>query len=365
MERIYVILSADKLEDRIKNLIDKGMIAEANQAYYQVKSFHQKVLAFLQEKGLTAYSTIPCRLMFECNETDAEEIPLFMMGYKQSTECGVSCGIGLDWDEAAKALKKSRVTGDMEMYDPKLMKNDGFSLDLPINHSDPKVHEYREPAKEEEEKAVLIPDAKQQLQIEQGYLQAVAAQFMPQQQPQMPQQQPQQQEQGQRKSLLETLTGEQQPQGQAPDQSGQTGPEEKSEEIQTEASPEAKSDLDKIGASLASIKEHIPQLMDLAEKNPDAFKQTVNMVQKMLALAKQRVSKSEVSGVEELTKKINSLGHLVGVPVGTQHKGKKKVIVNGKAVWRSMGAGMIQDSQGNAISVKSHNRQAEANSQGG
>jgi hypothetical protein len=46
-------------------------------------------------------------------------------------------------------------------------------------------------------------------------------------------------------------------------------------------------------------------------------------------------------------------------PVGTIRNRKKKVIVNGKAVWRSIISGQVRDSQGNAISIKSHNKQAE------
>lgn len=345
------------MTDKIKTLINKGEVEAANQMYWKVKAFQQKVLAFLQEKGLTAMSTIPEFLLFSCSEVHALEIPAMFEGFKMLTDDAVACGVGLDWPEASKAMRRSRQTRKIELYDNEVMKaeDDLFDLQQPVNISDPKTHEYEDNIVEEKPKFISAPDAQQQMQIEQQFMQAQAAQMMPQQ----PQQQPQQAQpvegDAPRKSLLETLTGQRPPEKQ------------KEEPTKKEEMPEQeddKSHMNQIGEALISIKQQIPQLMDLAERNPDAFKQTMTLVQKLLSIAKTKVKKSEHSEMEDLVKKINS--HMK-YPVGTTKGRKKKIVIrqNGqeRTVWRSMASGQVMDDQGNPISVKQHNREVKQKEQ--
>jgi hypothetical protein len=88
----------------------------------------------------------------------------------------------------------------------------------------------------------------------------------------------------------------------------------------------------------------------------------MSLVQKLLTLAhknKKNIAKRET---EELTQLFNeTLEKRVILPVGTVKNRKKKVLVNGKARWRSMISGQVKDQAGQAISVKSSNAQSQDN----
>lgn len=52
------------------------------------------------------------------------------------------------------------------------------------------------------------------------------------------------------------------------------------------------------------------------------------------------------------------------LPVGTTIRGRRKVLINGKQVWRSVKSGLMQDNQGQAISVRSQNFRSDTGQDG-
>jgi hypothetical protein len=174
--------------------------------------------------------------------------------------------------------------------------------------------------------------------------------------------------------LLETLNGGP-VEGHTPEQSedededDQSANPEESEQASELASAvdeaeKATSD-DKIAMTLDKIKSQIPQIMGLAEKDPKAFKQTMDMINKLLQVAHSRekgTKKSETRHlVEELVKAVNERGKTHGIrfPVGTRLGRYRKVLIDGKEIWRQMASGQVQDNTGHAISIKEHNKTRE------
>lgn len=367
MQKIFVIISLEDVCERIRTYIDKGYFTEAQKLSYEIEGFCDHIKSEFQKDGSTIYLLITDRIILECTLAQAETIPLLVDGLKEllAGDGKVACGLGYNIEEASKAVMRSRETLDIELYDENLHKADHLQS-LPLNNGDPRVHHYQDKVKPKKKQAIIGPDAQSELQVQTEYTNAIAQSMMPPPppQPQMPQQA--QDPNQPRKSLHELLTGtpangegqeqqQQQPQGSEPLQESET---------ETDISPEEKSELDKIGESILSIKDNIPHLMDLAERNPKAFKQSVGVINKLLGLAKEKFKKSDGAFADQelLVDELNKAIQKFHYPVGTVKHRKKKQMVNGKASWRSMVSGQVMDEQGNAISVKSHNNKVMADS---
>ena len=366
--KIWAILSADKLTDRIRSLLDKGEFSQASSIHYSVLGFTEMIEKHLQKEAGSIFCFVPDRIVIECSVEMAEQIPLFVDGYKEQTNTSIACGVGLSFLEASKALIKSRNTNKIEMYDPEVFnKSDNFDMELPINDTDPAVHEFKDNKKaKDERKLVAGPSVEDELKLQTQYLAQLVQQFSggqppPQQEQAAQQAQPQEQAQdGQspQKSLYEQLLGS--PAPQASKDAEQSEPEvEKKAEPEEGMTPEDKNHLDQIGEGLTNIKAQIPQLMDLADRNPAAFKQAMNLIQKMLALAGKKVNKAEELPAD-LKKAIeDAISNDSIYPVGTVKSRRKKIANNNRASWRGVASGMLKDAQGNAISVKSSNAQTQ------
>lgn len=131
--------------------------------------------------------------------------------------------------------------------------------------------------------------------------------------------------------------------------------EDLKEEIE-DAEKEAKKDNNQaLYDQLDRIKSDLPQIMGLAQKDPKAFKQSMDMVNKLLDVAK-KVSKGEIdlNNKEDLQKTKVELN----LPVGSRKGMKKKVSVTGKPnTWRSMKSGQLKDEDdGSPISVREYNK---------
>jgi hypothetical protein len=373
MEKIFVIISLEGVNERIRSYIDKGYFNEAQKLSYEIEGFCDHVKSEFQKDGSTVYLLITDRIILECTLAMAETIPLLIDGLKEllKGDGKIACGFGYNMEEASKAMSRSRETLQIELYDDSLHKSNIDVLTLPINNSDPKVHEYKDKIKPKTKVAISGPDAQTELQAQAEYTNAIVQTLMPQQ-PAAPQEQPVPQDpnapQPARKSLHELLTGTpaqgEQPQSEPAPASG-TSPEDgetEKDESTGGMTPEEKSELDKIGESILSIKENIPHLMDLAERNPKAFKQSVGVINKLLAIAKEKFKKSEGAFEEQelLVAELNKAIQKFHYPIGTVKHRKKKQIVNNRASWRSLSSGQVMDDNGNAISIKSHNNNADS-----
>jgi hypothetical protein len=313
--------------------------------------------------------------------------------------------MGLDLREAFLAAKKSMFTNDIELYDPK---DDSYkdlrkTLQLEDDTMQPQPNQFdmTHPVSPAPEATTFSTgkykpglNAQEQMQAEGALINATIQQLMgPAQQMQQQAEQQQQQQAEQEKeppgSMLEAVSGEKkkdkpdtetkQKKGSDDSDDSSKGKKGKkdddddsdsddddddsdSDDSDSEESDDTDASTDKIGNLLASVQEKLPGLMSLQEKNPEAFKKIMGLVHKLvdMAKAKQSTKKSELLGLtEELNKMIK-----IRYPVGTVKGRKKKIMVNGKAAWRSVAAGQVQDLKGDPISVASHNAKAKAGTEG-
>lgn len=398
---VWVLIATDGVADKVRDLVDSGYFAEAKDLDYQLKSISTKMNQLVGEKGGSVALSTYDRQVLQVPITVAEELPLILAGYREVFGAMMSVGMGLDLREASLAAKKSTFTNDIELYDPK---DDSYkemrkSLQIEDDVFGPQPNQYdmthpKSPPPDASAPGVgkYVPglDAQQQLQAEGALINATIQQLMgPAQQMQAQAQQQQQQQAEQEKqppgSLLEAVSGEKKKdkpdtetkQKKSKDSEDSDSKKGKKDDGDDDSDDDSDSDsddsdsddtddtdasTDKIGNLLASVQEKLPGLMSLQEKNPEAFKKIMGLVHKLvdMAKAKQSTKKSELVGLtEELNKAI-----AIRYPVGTVKGRKKKLMVDGKAKWRSVAAGQVKDLKGDVISVASHNAKAKSGTEG-
>lgn len=355
---IFVVISCQGVADAIRDAIDHGRFAEARSLSYKANGLSRKLASAVQERGGHLQMFTYDRQVMEVPSTVAEDMPQYLDPYVKDMPGMVAAGLGLTFREAVAAMKASEISGEIEMYDPEDARFEGVSeyvkaeqpYELPVNMFDVTVPQ--EDPKPNQEGFVSRPEIEEELQAQAALIQAIAQVMGGGQQAQQP-------PQPEARDLREALEGgpvegyqPQQPQG----QEGQDKPQPKGEETEKEEmGSEGGSEVDsRLGTLLHSVKASLPQIMSLHDKNPAAYKAAMNLVQKLVAVAKER----RVKKAEDITDELNKTIHL-RLPVGARKGNKRKVLVGGKEVWRQMGAGQVQDAQGQPISVKSHNRTAD------
>jgi hypothetical protein len=398
---IWTMIATDGVSDKIRDLVDSGYFAEAQDLDFHLKSITEKLKLLVGERGGSVKLSIYDRQVLELPITVAEELPLILAGYRQVFGSLMSVGMGLDLNEAAWAAKKSTFTNDIEMYDPKDESYKDLKKALNIEDevfNQPGIAQYdvthpKSPKPDADAanvgKFVGGLNAQQQLEAENSMIQATVQQLMgpanemQQQMQQQQQQMAEQQAQGNGdgegpSSLLEAMSGEKKKD--KPDsstkqkkESSKDDNDEDSEDFDDSNDDKSSKDdsdedstgddsTDKIASLLANVQEKMPKLMELHDKNPEAFKKVVALVQKLVASvkSKEKVSKSELANATEDLNKMIKLRY----PVGSVRNRKKKVIVNGKASWRSIASGQVKDTKGNAISVAAHNEKTDDGTEG-
>lgn len=398
---VWVVISSNKAQEKLIRLIDSGQLAEAVGRNQALESLVNKIKAFVQQYGGYLPIAVFGRIVMQIPSSAAEQVPNIIEGFKDSLGDKIAAGIGMTFEEATKAARLSEGSGQIEMFDPesntdsidsddddfeKSAINGGRRLNsnviLPVNLFNPMVpddSEYKEQLKPKE-KPPMFPSLEESMQAEGQLLQMIAMQMgggQPQPSPdQMQAQQAQQQVPA--RNLLEALNGapvQGSPdgsQGEAPQEgappSENEAPEQAIEQEVDQAEEDASSFDKKLAGILHNVKNQIPQIMALSDKDPKAFKQTMQLIQKLIQTAHSGKSKSPVEKsemrqeVEDLEKAFNKrLSYFKGfnkpqhLPLHSR-KGKfKKVLVNGKEVWREMSAGQVQDDKGEPISVESSN----------
>jgi len=314
----------------------------------------------VQEKGGHLQAFTYDRQVMEVPATVAEDMPAYLDPYVKDLPGQVAAGMGLTFREAVAAMKASEISGEIEMYDPQDTRFEGVSeymkaeqpYQLPVNLFDPTVPE--EDPIEDHEGFVGRPAIEEELQAQAALVGAIA-QVMSggQQAQQQPQQDP--------RDLREALEGGP-VEGYQPQEPGNGSAEPKSSKEESgEKSGSGDDEGDegpdpdkRLGTLLHSVKSSLPQIMALHEKNPEAYKAAMALVQKIVAMAKDRKVKKAEQATEDLNKAIR-----LKLPVGSRRGNRRKVMVDGKEVWRSMAAGQVMDDKGQPISVKSHNRTAD------
>ena len=385
---VWIILSADQVSDQLREYIDDGFLSDANKLSYELQSYQEKLKSFCQQCGGHMAVNLYDRSVMQIPLTAAEEVPNFISDYQEKFGNKLSVGIGLTFSEAAIALDESRKSGEIELYDrEEALERAEQSFELPPNMFDPKYRKDQDSDivpkanKVGKPKPIMRPPHEQESQMEQQYLAGVAQTMgmaPPQQQQQQPQEEP--------RDLMEALHGQAIPgrdvtdptqTGQQSAESGQSSPSGDKESDDSEAvsqevdaaEKEAEKFNKRLAQTLATVKQNIPQIMGLSESNPDAFNRAMKVIEKLIGVAHshKKVSKQEIfEEYEELEKAFRLRGHAHFLgrthriqPIGTVIGRRKKVLIDGKAVWRSIAAGQVKDSKGNSISVKSSNYLAE------
>lgn len=384
---VWIMIATDGVSDKIRDLVDSGYFAEAKDLDYQLKSISEKLDRLVGEKGGNVKLSTYDRQVLELPVTIAEELPLILAGYRQVFGSLMSVGIGLDLREAAIAARKSTLTNDIEMYDPADESFRDLAKTLQIEDElfgiQPNLYDERFPKDPPPDadattagvgKYVPGLNAQQALEAENAIVQATVQQLMGPAQAiqQQAQQQAEQAQQAQGPdSLLEALSGEKKKDspstetkqkkdsGSDKDDDKDSGSDDDSDE--SDDSDDSDATTKKLGDLLSDVQEKMPKLMELHEKNPEAFKKVVALIHKLVGVVKSRKSDKSDTKKSEITSMMDDLNKAIRLhyPVGTVKNRKKKVMIQGKARWRSVAAGQVKDQQGNAISVQSHNASAD------
>lgn len=369
---VWVVISSQAIVDKIRESLDNGQFSRVNELTSYLKGFNDKLQSMVQQYGGHLYVALYERIVLEIPITVANQIPNLVMELKSHVGPQVACGIGLDFSEAARASQNSVSTGNIEMYgeSDEVEKDEPEMLELPPNLFNPEmqhtVNNIPEKAHEPIAEPVFRPGIQQELQMESQYLQAIGQSmgFGPppqtQQQPGQPDQQTGQQGQNPQ-DLLEALHGAPIPGRQSSPENQDQSSEEKQPGKPTESEEESDDSHSKLAASLLEVRNRIPELTALAEKNPEAFKQSMRLIHKLVDLARTKKKSAKKSEIDTINQKLEELTKKLHLPVGTRRGRRVKVLINGKEVWRSMAAGRVQDASGEPISVKSHNAAVTSN----
>lgn len=395
---VFVAVQLEGVLQQLERLADESRVSEAKKLQYTLDSLSDQLKSFILQHGCTLHLSTPSRLLFELDEKTAEQLPNILQDYFQKMQ-KVAVGIGMSPFEANDAAEKSRHTQQIEMYDVNEfaktldIEDAVFETHNKIN-TNPQINifgdtEAPKPVnKPVQEKAPpeLTPEESQKISQDAVQLLIQSMGGMPQPPP-APPQQPQaapESEQGQlepqqaeselvpEEAESEPVPGEEnehhitipQPANQEPEQKDELLPEDKTlpykDQIdgEEEITPQAE---DKIFDTLARLKEEIPQIMQMKASDPEGFRDALKLIHTLMSMAKVKKTEQQEAQFEELAKRLSTkISHVPrGMPIGTIHARKKKVLVNGRAVWRSIAAGQTMDSHGQPISVKSHNNAAE------
>lgn len=399
---LWVVLSAKRVSERLAHMVDNGELASAISLSQAIDTFIGKLQNFCQLHGGAMPIAIYERVVMNLPVNAMEQVPELIKQYNRELHGYLFAGIGMNMSEATAASRMSSYTGDIELFDPRkdypsdyLYKSEKsephqLSMDLPPNLFDsapadsdtpnkqvPVDDSFRLPSKamkaKQKKPPVLAPGADVESQNSSKLIQSVMQElgFQPPPSPE------EMQQQGPPRDLLEMLNGGQVP-GYNPPQPEQEG--QKSATAQdvdpkaidaevAEAEADAEKTNVKLARLLANVREQIPSIMQLHDTNPNAFKQSMNLISKLVSFAskRDRTAKSEANLVAEAIEKAvrrhegyKSPGGRVtqNYPIGTRIQRKRKILASGKATWRSMASGQVKDAQGEPVSVKSSNNSA-------
>lgn len=385
MDNLWVVMVSRQIADSIRQDLESGLFTKATNSTNLLKSFQQNLANICQNTGGHVHTFLPEWMTMQCQPSVVEQVPNLVESFNNQIGHSIACGIGMSFEEAVRAALESESTGHIVLYQEEVKKAEEQELPPNLFDYDSQKVANTDKAKIDKVKYAVAPDFKASAKISeinvQNMVQQLGGNAMQQMQQQMATQQ-QQAMQAQKKprDLTEALHGEQiqnrnpyageqqkepeqnKKQPEQPKQQEQEQPESGIEKDEMGESPDDDAH-HKLGNALLQIKQEIPQLMDLSEKNPDAFKQTMALIQKLLNFTKKTKKQFKKSEIETLTEDLNK--RLKSLPIGTVRNRRKKVLVNGKAVWRSVASGMVKDLSGEPISVKSSNLAAQKGKQAG
>ena len=398
--QVTVIISLFKQADRVQDAQVLNNQGELGQQSANSDALIQKVKSWALTKGAEIKYLTNDKVIFGISPETLEEMEYELEHYRSSLgECAV--GMGVDLHQAQKAEEKSQQTKRIEFYHPE----DPF-----YNKKDPQDfkdsdQEVADKVKLDEPTPVHAPTLAEEFKAKEVLFDTMAQNQVQKLEPTPEEQQAQQQAMAQQAQAQGAA-----PQGQ-PQQDGKSdaslqeaemdpdmqealrlaGREDsipqkpkvemdaskKEEPAQEPAEPKAKvvdpnSIEMKLAGLLATIKHHASDLAELQERNPEAFKAAMKMVDSTIKLSKHvRENGGKLGDVkmpipkfdlkkfeEDLAKRAN----VNSLPIGTLKRGKVKVkdSYTGRVKWRSVRSGLMKDPTGAAISTKTMAEKSKA-----
>ena len=339
--KIWVDIYLPDVQKRLENPGAIGSEQELQTVQINSNAIKNKINSFVTETGGKIALELPYRFIFTMDDRLSDGIESFVKGYQESLKTQIAAGIGLSPKAAGLAMNYSIKTGDIEFSeeteeDPNKEQKPG---EMPENGVPDKVKTKEpevppKPLTAEEEMAVREEFVERQAMMQ------MASVNPPQPQQAAPQQQAKPQPQ----------------QGQIPEQ------EKKSEDTSVTELDPAKAEVSpaqgRVAGLLSTIRMYVPEIMGMADKNPEAFKAAMKLVSGAMKLGK---SILESNGDDEKLAKA-----LIKIPVGTILHGKIKIIdpATGDAHWRGVKTNLMLGPDGNPISVKRNNEISQNNELG-
>lgn len=394
---LWVVINAANISLGLSRLVDRGDFENAKNTKFYLDNFIKKLKSLCQTHGGSAHLLLYERMILELSIDAAELLPNVIENYMPNLSTKIGVGIGMNFEEANEAAQKSMSTKKIELYEKEeeplsyvkseLIKESIDSqspkrspVDLPPNIFDPELPDSRDmtridtggkrPKLDAQYKtsmtkpnpAITKPSLKEDVANQKALIDHLLNEVK------FPKEKIEQQVEMMKQKAAEQMQMQQQmaQQQQAQEQMAQQQQAEANQKEEIEEAVPEKDEHDivseKLLGFLGNLKNQMPDLIRLHDSNPEAFKQVMSLISKMLKLSKQKIQKGEESITEELEKNIRKkIKRAKGstLPVGTLKGRKIKVLSNGRAVWRSVASGMVRDTTDNPISVKSRNLQTD------
>lgn len=391
---LWVVINAANIGLGLTRLIDRGDFDNAQATKYYLDNFIKKLKSLCQTHGGSAHLLLYERMILELPVDAAELLPNIIENYMPNISTKIGVGIGMNFEEANQAAQKSMFTKKIELYEKEeaplnyvkseITKSTIGSeapqrspVDLPPNIFDPELPDSKnmtridtggkrpkldgqyQLASTKPDPVVTKPDLKQDIANQKVLIDHILDEIK------FPKEKIEQQVQVMKQKAAEQMQMQQQMAQQQAQQAQQQEAAEVNQKDELEEIPE-KDEHDRVSEKLlgflGNLQNQMPQLMKLHDSNPEAFKQVMSLINKMLKLSKQKIQKSDKSITEELEKNIRKrIKRAKGstLPIGSLVGRKIKVLSNGRAVWRSVASGMVRDTTDTPISVKSRNLETD------
>jgi hypothetical protein len=371
----------------VKDLDKKLDEAERNSAFDDVHKLaaigeyvNEKIKSFVIEKGGAILMQRPETNIFNVSDNNLEELEYIVYGYEKSLNINLPFGMGLQLNEAKRAVKKSNIT-----HYPEFFHKDDIFYKEEISRD---LENLPEKTKKKVQEPVLAPSLEEGEAARQEYINSMAQATMDAATP-PPAEEPQPQQEPLQEAAMDGENVQQVP-GSIPeetlkpidtenfqatdDNANQLVPNQSTEGAAEEASVDAELSngmdqaeekeepaYDRLVNLIATIKMHLPEIMKLQTSNPEAFNASMKFINSAIKLTKY----AREHGTEKLEKMKIGAAHFQRkfgkLPVGTVKDQKMKIkdASTGRDRWISAKTGILLNDQGEPESVAAHNRNAD------
>ena len=149
---VWIVINATNISNTLNSLIDKGNFKDSQNIKYYLDNFLKKLKSVCQSHGGSVHLMLYERIILEVSLEVAEQIPNIIENYMPNLSSKMGIGIGMNFEEANEASKKSLQTKKIELYENdkkqseyiknELVKDDEPvrpAVDVPPNVFDPEL----------------------------------------------------------------------------------------------------------------------------------------------------------------------------------------------------------------------------------